>query len=185
MEGYIRSPRAKVTLLILALILAVAGAGTWYVRSSHVQNEVGKPAAELLRESEATPYQALSGEPFSFSAYRGKIRIVNVWASWSPFAQTELPILAEVASAYKDRDVVVLAINRDEPIERAQAYVSTLPELPGLVYVIDETDTFYASIGGYAMPETIMFNAAGDIVWHYRGVVTKELLSAQLAQLIP
>ncbi len=185
MKDLLQTPRAKGTLFVLILVLVLAGAVTWYVRSTHVRNEVGKPAAELLHESETTPYQTLRGETFSFSAYRGKIRIVNVWASWSPFSQTELPILSEVAVAYKDRGVVALAINRDEPIERAQAYAATLPELPELVYVIDETDAFYTSVGGYAMPETIIFDAAGDIVWHYRGVITKELLIDQLEQLVP
>ncbi len=184
MEDRVQPQKTKVTLVVLTLVLVLAGAGTWYVRSSHIRNEVGKSATELLHESEATPYQTLTGESFTFGEYRGKIRVVNVWASWSPFAQSELPIISEVVSTYKERGVVALAINRNEPLERAQAYVATLPLLPELVYVIDETDAFYTSVGGYAMPETIIFNTAGDIVWHYRGVITKELLTEQLEELI-
>jgi cytochrome c biogenesis protein CcmG, thiol:disulfide interchange protein DsbE len=172
------------TLLILVVLLLLMGGLTWYLRYSAVRDEVGKAASELLADSDATPYTTLSGEPFSFTAYRGKIRVVNVWASWSPFAATELPILNEIAQTYTEQGVVAIAVNRKEQKERAAAYVATQPALPNVIMAIDETDAFYQSVGGYAMPETIIFNEAGDIVWHYRGVVTKALVAEQIDQLL-
>ncbi len=173
------------TLFILFVILVVLGVVTWYLRYSAARDEVGKAATELLADSEATPYTTLTGEPFSFMEYRGKIRVVNVWASWSPFAATELPILNDIAARYGgEQAVVAIAVNRKEQKERAAAYIATVPVLPNVVFAIDETDAFYQSVGGYAMPETIIFNAAGDIVWHYRGVITYDLVAEQIDQLL-
>lgn len=180
----IRERVSRRTLFVLLLLLLHAGAVTWYVHYTAVRDEVGKAASELLTESESTPYTTLTGEPFSFTEFRGKVRVVNVWASWSPFAATELPILNSIANTYGERSVVTIAVNRKEQKERAAAYIATIPPIPNVVFAIDETDAFYQSVGGYAMPETIIFNAAGDIVWHYRGVVTYDLIAAELDALL-
>ncbi len=180
----LREPSGKRALLILVVLLVIAGLVTWYIRYSAVRDEVGKAASELLAESELTPYTTLTGEPFSFTEYRGSVRVVNVWASWSPFAATELPILNTIAATYGDRSVVAIGVNRKEQKERAAAYIGSIPAVPNVIFAIDETDAFYQSVGGYAMPETIIFNAAGDIVWHYRGVVTYELIAAELDALL-
>jgi thiol-disulfide isomerase/thioredoxin len=176
---------SKNTLVVLVLvaILCVGAFATWYIRYAHERDEVGKPSTDFLNASESTPYTTLEGEPFSFEPYRGKVRIVNVWASWSPYAKDELPLIAEVVRSKGNDALVALALNRAEPRERAQAFVATLPPLPELTYVVDETDAFYPSVGGYAMPETIIFNTAGDIVWHYRGVITRDMLNEQLTAL--
>ncbi len=171
-------------LLMLLIVLVFVGFLVWLVQVREVQNEVGRAASETLRESEETPYTTLTGEPFSFAAYRGTIRIVHVWASWSPSAARELPIINQVAGEQASNNVVAIAVNRKEPRDRAVAYLSSVGELPNLVYAIDETDAFYRSVGGYAMPETLVYNAAGDIVWHHRGEVTEALLTEVITPLI-
>lgn len=173
------------TLAMLLLVLMLVGAVAWLVSYRAERNEVGKDATELLGDNEATPYTTLDGAPFSFSEYRGRIRVVNVWASWSPFTATELPILNEIVSRYgDDHGVVAIAVNRKEQKERAAAYLQSLPAAPNVVFAIDETDAFYQSVGGYAMPETLVFNEAGDIVWHYRGVITYDLIAAEIDRLL-
>jgi thiol-disulfide isomerase/thioredoxin len=177
--------RAHVLVLgVLLCVLVLAGLLTWYLRYAHVRDEVGTAASSVLKESAQTPYTTLSGEPFSFEDYRGKIRVVNVWASWSPFAQTELPLLNTIANEFADKNVVAIAINRKEQRDRAAAYIGTLGDLPRLIYAIDETDAFYTSVGGYAMPETLIFDTAGNIVWHYRGVASYDSIAEQLNKLI-
>lgn len=167
-------------LLVLLVVIVFAGLLVWYLKAAEVRNEVGKAASSSLQESEESPYTTLNGEPFTFATYRGTVRIVHVWASWSPSTVRELPIINQVAGVFADQNVVAIAVNRREPRDRAVAYLAGLGNFENLVYAIDETDAFYRSVGGYAMPETLMYNAAGDIVWHHRGEVTEALLSDAL-----
>lgn len=177
-QSFVLGGRRVLALLVLVLVLA--GLVTAFVVYTNIREERGTAASDVLSSSEETPFIAIDGSTVSFEDYRGKVRVVNVWASWSPYAATELPLLASVAGQYADRGVVALALNRNEPREIAEAYLATLPPLPGVVPIIDASDAFFAGVGGYAMPETVIFNARGDIVWHYRGVLTEAALGAAL-----
>lgn len=166
--------------LLVGVIACFVVIALWY-RAYLVRQESHADTATLLAESVETPYSTLAGEPFSFAPFKGLIRLVTVWASWSPETAQDLPVLQTVAEQYGD--VVTIAVNRKEPKERAQAYLNTLPAYPAVHYVIDETDAFYASIDGYAMPETVLFDAAGNVVWRTRGRLDESVVAAQIDQL--
>lgn len=176
---------SKLIPLALLCVLLLMAASTYYVKHKAKVNEVGSAAATTLRDSNATPYSDLDGNPFTFADYRNKVRVVNVWASWSPFTATEFPILNRVASDYKATGLVVLAINRKEPIDRIKAYLNQLgTEEDNLIQVVDLTDAYYASVGGFAMPETIIYDETGAVAYHKRGVIAEGELRAALDKLI-
>ena len=174
----------KLVIFGLLLVLTLAALLTWSVRYGYNREEVDTAAAELLADNSATPYLTLNGEPFSFSTYRGKVRVVNVWASWSPLTERELPILNQLVTDYESVGIVTVALNRKEPLEWAKAYLSAIALQPKVVYVIDETDAFYTSVGGYAMPETVIFDQNGNLAWHHRGEISYELVKTEIEKLI-
>lgn len=120
------------------------------------------------------------GDPVSFASYEGGVRVINSYASWSPFSTEELQDLNLVAGEYQDRGVSVLAVNRDEPPARIAAFLNTLPPLPHLVFVRDTEDMLYPQSAGYTMPETLFYSAEGELVFHKRGALTLEEMRAQI-----
>jgi len=54
--------------------------------------------------------------------FRGKVVLVNLWATWCPPCRTELPVLNRLQAAYKDHGVVVLTLS-DEPREDMREFV--------------------------------------------------------------
>src|SRR5919199_1696702 len=76
----------------------------------------GTPAApdETLRR--------LDGGTTSLAAYRGKIVVVNFWASWCDPCRAEAPLLNQVATDYRDRGVVVLGIDSQDFSSAARAF---------------------------------------------------------------
>jgi len=159
-------------LLVLIFILALAGTITYYFYKTP-NDDAHSDAKRTLSQAEEK-FTNLNGEKVAFKEYEGKVRVVNVWASWSPFSAQELPLLEEVAGAYKDKGVVVIAVNRNEPKELAQRYLETLGTFSDLVVVIDPEDRFYEDVEGFAMPETVFYDARGNISNHKRGNMTKE-----------
>ncbi len=127
-------------------------------------------------------YTSLTGEPIDLDTYRGEVLIVNVWASWSPFTLQDHELLGKIKSEYGD-SVTILAMNRMESKETAEAYLSTIGKQEGIDYIIDGRDTFFTSLEGYAMPETIIFDPTGNIYFHKRGVVTKSELTTAIDEL--
>lgn len=173
------------TILILILFLVVCAAATWYVVQTPVREEAATDAAVTLIDSEETPYVELDGQPFSFSELRGQVRVVTVWASWVPQMAEELTVLDAIAEQYQDTDVVILAVNRKEPKKRIEAFLKQVPELQHVRMVVDETDAFYQAAGGYAMPETRVYDTSGTIVFEVRGPLAESDLVSQVDALVP
>ena len=128
-------------------------------------------------------YTDLSGNPVDLRTYKGKVLVINSWASWMPFSQTELPLLNQIKERYGD-SVTLLAINRMEDRALIQTYLGTLPSMPSAVFLADPADTFYRAVGGYAMPETVIYAADGTIAAHIRGVFVEAELVATLDALV-
>ena len=131
-------------------------------------------AQATLAVTEEKIFTDLEGNPVTFTEYEGKVRIVTSWASWNPFSAQELETFEAVAQTYIDKEIVIIAINRKEPKEQAQRFLKTLPQFPHIIFAIDQSDAFYSSVGGYAMPETIFYDNSGNIIEHVRGTLTQE-----------
>ena len=171
------------TLSIIVLILLLAGVGTYFflkIPRDAQNSEANKALATNVMQA----FTTLQGEPLDLSVYKGKIRVVNSWASWSPFSATELVDLEKLATDYKSKNVVVIAINRKENKEQASRFLKSIGTFPDIVFAIDVNDTYYASVGGYAMPETVFYDVQGNVVEHYRGNMTNAQMNTFLQQTI-
>jgi len=170
----------KQSMIIISIIIAlliIAGMVTFSVLRQQGTELRNDAQSDLLgSEDEQAVYTDLLGNPVSLENYAGKVLIINSWASWSPFSQTELTSLQTLASEFRDAPAVFLGINRQEPREQATRFVETLPNISLVTIVIDTTDHFYKAIEGYAMPETIIYNADGTTSRHIRGTFNESEL---------
>lgn len=139
---------------------------------------------ELFKQSESTAgeftYVDINGNPVNLDDYLGKVIVVMAWASWSPYSNTDLSMLNALSGELRDRGVVFIALNRKDTLALAQRYLATVPPLPELLVVIDTEDRFYQTVGGYAMPETVLFNQRGEIIQHWRGQVDSDTLRTHI-----
>lgn len=139
-------------------------------------------AIALSLDTSDTQYTDLAGNQVNLAQYLGQVLIVISWASWSPASAEHLDIVATVASQYQDDEVVVVAINRAEPKETAEAYLQTVGVREQVKLVIDTSDAYYRRIGGYTMPETLVYDREGNIVTHNRGSLTASELTTHIEQ---
>jgi len=118
------------------------------VRRLH--SAVGQPAPELAFHEVGTD------APRQVSELKGKVVVVNIWATWCPPCRKELPDLDRLQAAYADRGLVVLTVSSEErdrlakfaaehPLRTLNAYSRDLGwyEVPGrpLTFVIDRDGT--------------------------------------------
>ena len=138
---------------------------------------------KTIAPEESASYTDLDGNAVDIRKFKGKPLIVNAWASWMPFSQTELPLLIKSQETYGDR-ITILAINRMEDRVKIRAFLSTFSIPESIVFLADPTDFFYRAVGGYAMPETVFYRSDGTIAEHKRGVLTEEELKEKIELLL-
>ena len=163
----------KIILAVLAGVLVLVAIITYFIIARNESKVLDETVAVFSNQSGTEPYTDLNGNEIYLDQYLGKILVVATWASWSPFSQADLQTLTELSKEFDSNEVVFLAINRKETKEQAARYLTTIPAVEGVVMVLDPTDRYYAAVGGYAMPEVVIYNEHGEIINHFRGVAPK------------
>lgn len=114
--------------------------------------------------------QDYKGQPVSLSHYRGKVVIVNFWASWCKVCASEKPGLEALQREYANTDLVVLALASDQEWSNVRA---ALPKGTPLKVLLDpppDEDSNLGTIakawGLTAVPESFIVDRNG-IVRHY------------------
>lgn len=127
--------------------------------------------------SDAAPdfqLETLSGDPLSLAALKGRVVVVNFWATWCNWCKYEMPALQAVHRKYSDQGFVVLGVNVEEPRPLVEAYV----ERYGLSFpvVLDVAGTTAESYKVRALPMTFFIDREGTIVRVQRGAMREDEL---------
>lgn len=172
----------KKTIGILVLSVGVLAVLTYsFVSPNGFFSGLSNDLKEIEGKSEFV-YTDLDGNPVSLVDYKGKPLIINSWATWMPFSAQELQLLGSAQKKFGDA-VVIIAINRMEDVATIRAYKEYINAPQNIIFLSDPTDNFYKAVGGYAMPETVIYNDEGVIITHARGVLDEESLSATISGL--
>lgn len=117
-----------------------------------------------------------AGRDASLSDLRGKVVLVNLWASWCGPCKEEAPVLERLWNRYRDKGVVVLGIDIQDLTSDALAFMRDY----GLTYpsLRDGSDTSKAAFEATGVPETYLVDRQGRIALHLAGPVSS---AAQLS----
>ncbi len=122
------------------------------------------------------------GGEFTLSEHRGKVVVVNFWATWCTPCIHELPYFDQLHQRYGE-DVAVIAMHSNLITDDVEAYLSGFDyQLP---FALDESGSVIASFGGSTMlPQTIVIDRSGAIAYNQVGSLTYEALEALVAPLL-
>lgn len=108
------------------------------------------------------------------SSLRGKVVVVNFWASWCTPCKKEMPLLEETWQRYRGRGVEFIGVNTTDFSGDAQRFVKrynvTFP------VVRDSNGRVLARFGGLPLPWTYFIDSKGQIASYLRGEVREEEL---------
>ena len=158
-----------IVLLCLFLFIVATFSLVFYIKDKNARQEQDQAAQIFSSNPDNPTYTDIYGNPVALENFLGSAVVATTWASWSPFSASDLTKLSALAQEFSGQEVVFLGVNRKETKQRAQQYMATLEAFPDIKLVIDSEDKFYTMVGGYAMPETVVFNKVGEIVLHLRG----------------
>lgn len=122
------------------------------------------------------------GGDFQLSAQKGKVVVINFFASWCVSCGEETPIIERLSRTYSPEKVMFLAIAVDDTEKKAKAFMKktgmTIPA--GL----DKTGKIKDAYGIYGMPTTFFIDKDGKVSYFHAGVVTEALLKHEIDKLL-
>jgi thiol-disulfide isomerase/thioredoxin len=124
----------------------------------------------------------LGGGQKALTAYRGAPLVLNVWASWCPPCQQEMPAFQQVHEALGDR-VQFVGLDRADSRSDATSFADQRKITYDLLF--DPDDTLAPQLGVAVMPTTLLVSADGVVVKTLAGAVTADQLSAAVKQAFP
>jgi len=122
------------------------------------------------------------GSPLTLSSLRGKVVVLNFWASWCDPCKTEAPALQELADKYKADGVDVVGLDSQDSTGDAAAFARRYHLTYPLVHA--EGSEIYHRWGLTGYPETFLLDRQGRVVHHFPGEVSAADVEAQLKPLI-
>ena len=147
--------------------------------------QVGNEAPEFVvdREGRRLELTDLDGNPIRLADLRGKAVWINFWASWCPPCQFETPNLRTIDQRYRDRGLVLVAIQVQQTVAAGQNYATRYE----LDYTIgaDVTGDFFHLYRGFALPTQFFLDSDGRIRQIVNGPLTEERATEIVEGLLP
>ncbi|HCA27279.1 MAG TPA: hypothetical protein DEP05_06505 [Betaproteobacteria bacterium] len=158
----------------ITLILIAAAAGVWFFPPAWV--------SDLHRPAPAAQLTLLDGGTVDLAALRGRVVLVNFWATWCPFCRHEIPQIEKFYRDYRDKGFVVLAISTDESPETVRAF---LRREGFAVPVAMDTVAIDRAFGGVTrLPTSFVIDRQGRLRHKISGQVTYDRLRRLVTPLL-
>jgi YD repeat-containing protein len=158
------------------LVAVAAGVATWSVASA---------GAQFAQAPQTVPQVSVidsSGQPRPLARHDGKPLVVNLWATWCPPCQAEMPVLAQAQAANGRVDVVF--VNQGE----ARATVDDYLDSHGIHIANSMLDPDLAvarAVDAAGFPTTLFYDARGRLVARHLGPFSRATFEAALEQFYP
>lgn len=147
-------------IAIIAVILCFAAAPTMSASSKHV--ELKGPSKDFTLKSK-------KGKNVRLSDLRGRVVMLNFWASWCGPCRQEMPLLDKLAQRYEPAGFTLLGINVDADRKLADRVMKEIPVDFEILFDPDSKVSELYKVD--VMPSTILIDCDGNLNYLHRGYV--------------
>lgn len=173
-------------LKIIAIGLIISGIVFDYYLDvdANIPEVVGEEGYQMAPEFSL---KSLSGEDFNLADQRGKIVMLNFWATWCGPCRWEIPMLNELYNSYKDDGVIVVGVaitsgSKDKIESFIKSYNVDYPILYGSD---DDIARLVYAYGNFAsIPSTFLINQKGEVTNYFVGAQEKEIFEGGIRNIL-
>ena len=184
----------KVTWAVMALLAGCAGLLAFPAPRGIAQRCVGAceslfvnratlPSTEVSQTAPDFRLKDASGADIRLSDYKGKVVLLNFWATWCPPCKAEIPWFEEFQGTYGSQGLVVIGISMDEDGWKA---VRPYMEATKINYRVAIGDGGLAQkYGGVeSLPETLLIDRDGKIAARHVGIVSRSDYESEIGRIL-
>jgi len=115
----------------------------------------------------------IDGRTIKLSDYRGKVLVMDFWATWCPPCQQETPQLARIARDNQARGLEVIGLHIDDRGRSSRSAIQKFIDNYGIPYTVgfatDDMFTSYLGTEDDTIPQTLVFGRDGRLIRHFIG----------------
>ncbi len=123
----------------------------------------------------------ISGGEWSFAEQKGKVVVVNYWATWCPPCRVETPGLVNLANEYQSRNVEVVGVTMDENLNDVPPFVEKYQIKYPILTPGNDPNLLPK---GTALPTTFLYDKSGCLAKKYTGIVLESTLKSDVEALL-
>ena len=126
----------------------------------------------------------INGRDVALSAYKGKVVILDFWATWCPPCKIEIPNFVELYKKYQSRGFVMLGVSVDDPISTLKPFAKKFKMNYPVLIGIDRDDIKAAFGPIHGFPTSFIIGRDGTICSQHTGFVPKEQFERAIKALL-
>jgi cytochrome c biogenesis protein CcmG, thiol:disulfide interchange protein DsbE len=177
------SRRASPLLLLGFGLLLIAGSVYAIFQTSPAQSELAAVPVEVKYPAPKLTLSNLQGDPVSLVDFRGRVILVNLWATWCPPCKAEMPALESFYRKHKEQGFTIVAVNDGDPTSDVIQFVADY----GLTFPVWLDPTYIATEQAFktlSLPSSFVINRQGNIVLTWIGGINKKNLEQYVTPII-
>lgn len=172
-------------ILILTFVFLVATFALLQNSLTEAKSILDKTTTNLLSDKKAADFKlkTLDGKEIKLSDYRGKVVIIDFWATWCPPCRKGIPDLISLQTEFK-KDLVVIGISLDQQntLKDLKPFIENYKINYPVVLGDEKVVKDYGGIS--AIPTSFIIDQKGNIVDSHVGLVPKAVYSDQIKSLL-
>ena len=176
------SPILTTVLMLLCMSPALFG-----------QRDVHASLIAVADRKAAPPFQLMSetGKPTELSDYRGKVVLLNFWATDCGGCVFEIPSIIEIQTAYEKKGFTVVGISMDIPYENLKDAEEAWSKVKPFIAkkeinypILMGRESLFKGFGLTQLPDTLLIDKTGRIAAIYVGIISKEDVETNITKLL-
>ena len=164
---------AALTVLALGVLYGIGAPPV------HAAPAMPKPmtAQKPAKAAPAVAFTDASGARHTLASYKGHYVLLNMWATWCPPCQREMPALSRAQGLHPK--VSFVFVNQGESLDVVSRYLRLVPFHLDHV-LVDEGNLLGKAMDSTALPMTLIYGANGQLVYSHQGLISEAVLAMQL-----
>lgn len=175
--------------LLIVLVLSVLSG--WFL--FHKTLETNEPDAKKVASASSVDKNVLmnasftdiNGQQQAIKQWRGKVIVLNFWATWCPPCREEMPELSAMQEQYNNKNLIIIGLSTDDH-DKTKDFIKSSPVsypiLAGDMEAMNLAETLGNNRG--ILPYTVIVDANGTIVKTFFGRVNQQLLEKTIIPLL-